>query len=44
MNRLQPYAQLVRLPNLPTALADIALGRWRSGRGPSRDAGRSTCC
>ena len=44
MNRLQPYAQLVRLPNLPTALADIALGRWRSGRGPSRDAGPFTCC
>src|SRR5262245_28722487 len=26
MNRLLPYAQLVRLPNVFTALADIALG------------------
>ncbi|HVS40249.1 MAG TPA: UbiA family prenyltransferase [Gemmataceae bacterium] len=26
MNRLQAYAQLVRLPNLPTPLADILLG------------------
>src|SRR5215813_9803834 len=26
MNRLRDYAQLVRLPNLPTALADICLG------------------
>ncbi len=31
MNRLQPYAQLVRLPNLPTALADIALGFLATG-------------
>ena len=31
MNRLQPYAQLVRLPNLPTALADIALGALATG-------------
>ncbi len=31
MNRLQPYAQLVRLPNLPTALADIALGALAIG-------------
>ncbi len=26
MNRMQAYAQLVRLPNLPSALADIMLG------------------
>jgi 4-hydroxybenzoate polyprenyltransferase len=26
MNRWRPYAQLVRLPNLPTAMADILLG------------------
>ena len=25
MTWLRPYAQLVRLPNLPTAMADIAL-------------------
>lgn len=31
MNRLQPYAQLVRLPNLPTALADIGLGALATG-------------
>ena len=31
MNRLQPYAQLIRLPNLPTALADIALGALATG-------------
>ena len=31
MNRLQAYAQLVRLPNLPTALADILLGFLATG-------------
>ncbi len=31
MNRLQPYAQLVRLPNLPTAVADILLGVLATG-------------
>ena len=41
MNRLRVYAQLVRLPNLPTALADIALApqvvnseRYRLDLGP----------
>jgi 4-hydroxybenzoate polyprenyltransferase len=28
MSRLRAYAQLLRLPNLFTALADIALGAW----------------
>jgi UbiA prenyltransferase family protein len=31
MNRFQVYAQLVRLPNLPTALADILLGFLATG-------------
>ena len=31
MNRLQAYAQLVRLPNLPSALADIFLGLLVTG-------------
>jgi 4-hydroxybenzoate polyprenyltransferase len=31
MNRWQAYAQLVRLPNLPTALADILLGLMATG-------------
>ena len=31
MNRMQSYAQLVRLPNLPTALADILLGMLATG-------------
>ncbi len=31
MNRMQAYAQLVRLPNLPTALADILLGFLATG-------------
>jgi UbiA prenyltransferase family len=31
MNRMQSYAQLVRLPNLPTALADIVLGALATG-------------
>ena len=31
MNRMQAYAQLVRLPNLPTALADILLGLLATG-------------
>jgi 4-hydroxybenzoate polyprenyltransferase len=31
MRRLLPYAQLVRLPNAFTAMADIALAAWASG-------------
>jgi 4-hydroxybenzoate polyprenyltransferase len=31
MSRLRDYAQLVRLPNLPTALADICLGALATG-------------
>jgi 4-hydroxybenzoate polyprenyltransferase len=31
MNRLRAYAQLVRLPNLPTAFADICLGALATG-------------
>ncbi len=31
MNRMQAYAQLVRLPNLPSALADIFLGVLATG-------------
>src|SRR3954470_5854441 len=31
MRQFLPYAQLVRLPNAFTALADIALGAWASG-------------
>jgi hypothetical protein len=31
MHKLLPYAQLVRLPNAFTAMADIALGAWASG-------------
>jgi len=31
MNRMQAYAQLVRLPNLPSALADIFLGILATG-------------
>jgi 4-hydroxybenzoate polyprenyltransferase len=31
MNRLRDYAQLVRLPNLPTAMADICLGALATG-------------
>ena len=30
MTRLRAYAQLVRLPNLPTALADICLAALAS--------------
>jgi 4-hydroxybenzoate polyprenyltransferase len=36
MNRSRTYAQLVRLPNLPTALADICLGALATGALPSR--------
>jgi 4-hydroxybenzoate polyprenyltransferase len=36
MTRLQTYAQLVRLPNLPTALADICLGALAAGALPER--------
>jgi 4-hydroxybenzoate polyprenyltransferase len=34
MTRLRSYAQLVRLPALPTALADICLGALTSGALP----------
>jgi 4-hydroxybenzoate polyprenyltransferase len=34
MSRLQSYAQLVRLPNLPSALADICLGALAAGALP----------
>jgi 4-hydroxybenzoate polyprenyltransferase len=34
MSRAQTYAQLVRLPNLPTALADICLGALATGALP----------
>jgi 4-hydroxybenzoate polyprenyltransferase len=36
MSRAQTYAQLVRLPNLPTALADICLGALAMGALPGR--------
>jgi 4-hydroxybenzoate polyprenyltransferase len=36
MSRLQTYAELVRLPNLPTALADICLGALAAGALPGR--------
>jgi 4-hydroxybenzoate polyprenyltransferase len=36
MRDLRPYAQLVRLPNLPTALADICLGALASQALPER--------
>jgi 4-hydroxybenzoate polyprenyltransferase len=36
MSRAQTYAQLVRLPNLPTALADICLGALATGALPGR--------
>jgi 4-hydroxybenzoate polyprenyltransferase len=36
MSRLHPYAQLVRLPNLPTALADVGLGALVTGALPGR--------
>src|SRR5262249_11229898 len=36
MNSLHPYAQLVRLPALPTALADIALGALATRALPER--------
>src|SRR5262245_32564273 len=35
MNRLRAYAQLVRLPNVFTALADICLGALASGALPA---------
>jgi uncharacterized protein (TIGR03067 family) len=44
MNRLRPYAQLVRLPNVFTALADIALAalatHWEREPGPGEPAGK----
>src|SRR5207248_5643169 len=36
MSRAQTYAQLVRLPNVPTALADICLGALAAGALPGR--------
>src|SRR5579883_3194917 len=36
MSRLHTYAQLVRLPNLPSALADICLGGLAAGALPDR--------
>lgn len=36
MNRSREYAQLVRLPNLPTALADICLGAMAAGALPAQ--------
>jgi 4-hydroxybenzoate polyprenyltransferase len=36
MNRLQSYAQLVRLPNLPSAMADIVLAALATGSLPGR--------
>lgn len=36
MNALRPYAQLVRLPNLPTAWADIFLAALVTGALPAR--------
>src|SRR5262245_13729627 len=39
MNALAPYARLVRLPNLPTALADIALAALAVGALPERWVG-----
>jgi 4-hydroxybenzoate polyprenyltransferase len=36
MNRLRVYAQLVRLPALPTALADVCLGALAVGAPPAR--------
>ena len=36
MTRWQTYAQLVRLPNLPSALADIGLGALATGALPGR--------
>jgi 4-hydroxybenzoate polyprenyltransferase len=36
MSRQRAYAQLVRLPNLPTALADICLGALATGALPAR--------
>src|SRR5262245_55663963 len=36
MNALRPYAQLVRLPNLPSAVADILLAALAVGALPGR--------
>ena len=36
MSRVQSYAQLVRLPNLPSALADVCLGGLAAGALPGR--------
>jgi 4-hydroxybenzoate polyprenyltransferase len=36
MSALRTYAQLVRLPNLPTALADVCLGALATGALPRR--------
>ena len=38
MNRLRPYAQLVRLPNVFTALADIALAALATHALPAHTA------
>src|SRR5439155_17225479 len=35
MNRLRVYAQLVRLPNLPSALADVCLAAFALGAQPA---------
>src|SRR5262245_20179684 len=39
MNALAPYARLVRLPNLPTALADVTLAALAVGALPARWVG-----
>ena len=36
MSRIRTYAQLVRLPNLPSALADVCLGALAAGALPQR--------
>src|SRR5262245_6697594 len=35
MNRLPTYAQLIRLPNLPSALSNVCLGALAAGALPS---------
>ncbi len=44
MSRLLTYAQLVRLPNVPSALADIALGALAVGALPGRWAAFLALC
>ena len=45
MSRLRAYAQLVRLPNVFTAMADIGLGALAlAGRSPALVGCRSSCC